>query len=173
MVWKPCHWETLVEQSFRSLQEVGGLFLVTEGRAKKPNVMSIGWITVGMVWRRPVAVILVRPSRYTHHLLEENSVFTVNLPAETMKEKIEICGSYSGRDTDKFARCHFTPRYLEEAQAPVIEECRAALLCSVIQKTRVEPSTFSTPIVTEFYPRDDFHFIYFGEIQKAWQKEEG
>jgi len=172
MSWEKCAWEKVAEQAFQALQRNGGLFLVTEGRERRPNVMSIGWITIGVVWGRPVAVVLVRPSRYSHHLLEEHPVFTVNLPPETMKREIEICGRYSGRNTDKFSLCQFTPLYLEGYSTPVIEECQASMVCSVVQKTRVEPSTFLTPILAEFYPQDDFHFVYFGEIEQAWQKED-
>ncbi|NSW75499.1 MAG: flavin reductase family protein [Candidatus Atribacteria bacterium] len=171
MVWKKCPWEMVVDKAFRAIQNVGGLLLVTEGQAQKPNVMSIGWFTLGIVWRKPVAVVLVRPSRYSFQLLEENPVFTVNVPQETMHREIELCGSYSGRNTDKFALCGFTPRYGEDPTVPMIDECQVSLLCSVVQKTKVEPSTFIAPIVTEFYPRDDFHFVYFGEIKEAWQKE--
>lgn len=173
MTWKRCPWEVVVDQAFRAIQNVGGLLLVTEGQAQKPNVMSIGWFTLGIVWRKPVAVVLVRPSRYSFQLLEENPVFTVNVPQETMYREIELCGSYSGRNTDKFGLCGFTPRYSEGPTVPMIDECQASFVCSVVQKTKVEPSTFIAPIVTEFYPRGDFHFVYFGEIKEAWQKENG
>ncbi|MGQ9473537.1 MAG: flavin reductase family protein [Candidatus Caldatribacteriaceae bacterium] len=171
MVWKVSNWEEVTKEVFPTIQKTGGLFLVTQGKAGKPNVMSIGWITMGIVWGRPIAVVLVRPSRYSYQLLEEHPVFTVNLPDFSMQREVEICGTYSGRDIDKFDRCGFTPHYLDASSVPVIEECRASLVCSVLQKTKVEPATFQKSIVVEFYPRDDFHSIYFGFIERAWQKE--
>ncbi|MEN3185649.1 MAG: flavin reductase family protein [Atribacterota bacterium] len=171
MSWRKCSWEMVVNRAFQAIQNVGGLFLVTEGKDKNPNVMSIGWFTLGIVWRRPVAVVLVRPSRYSFELLEQNPNFIVTIPYPTMHREIEICGSYSGRNTDKFALCHFTPRYGEGQLVAMIDECQASLVCSVVQKTKVEPSTFSTSIATEFYPQNDFHFVYFGEIREAWRKE--
>lgn len=171
MAWKVSSWEEVAKEVFPTIQKTRGLFLVTQGKARKPNVMSIGWITMGIVWGKPIAVVLVRPSRYSYHLLEEHPVFTVNLPGFSMQREVEICGTYSGRDIDKFERCGFTPQYLGASSIPVIKECRASLICSVVQRTRVEPTTFRESIVAEFYPRDDFHFVYFGLVEEAWWKE--
>ena len=43
-----------------------GLLLVTTDAGGKPNVMTIGWGTIGSIWGRPVFVVLVRPSRYSY-----------------------------------------------------------------------------------------------------------
>ena len=80
-----------------------GLLLVSEGRHGKPNAMTIGWGTIGWVWRGPVFLIFIRPSRYTYELLEEAGDFTVNVPPPELAEVLSFCGGFSGRDRDKFA----------------------------------------------------------------------
>jgi len=60
-----------------------GLLLATTGTDGKPNVMTIGWGTIGSIWFRPMFVVLVRPSRHTYSRMEQVSDFTVNvLPRE-------------------------------------------------------------------------------------------
>jgi len=76
----------------------GGLLLASVGRDGRPNVMTIGWGLMGTLWARPVFVVAVRPSRYTHRLIEETGEFTVNVPRKGMEEIVEYCGTVSGRD---------------------------------------------------------------------------
>ena len=60
-----------------------GLLLVTTGTDGKPNVMTIGWGTIGSIWARPIFIVLVRHSRHTYSFMEQVSDFTVNvLPRE-------------------------------------------------------------------------------------------
>lgn len=44
-----------------------GCFLVT-GK-DQPNFMTIGWATAGIMWGKPVVMVAVRLSRYTHEKL--------------------------------------------------------------------------------------------------------
>ena len=39
------------------------VLLVSQGKEGLPNVMAIGWGTVGIIWGKPIFVVLVRPSR--------------------------------------------------------------------------------------------------------------
>lgn len=40
-------------------------------RQQRPfNVMTASWGCVGWLWNKPVAVIFVRPERFTHDLLK-------------------------------------------------------------------------------------------------------
>ena len=38
----------------------GGVFLSVDG--KRPNTMTIGWASIGYMWKKPVFTVLVRPS---------------------------------------------------------------------------------------------------------------
>jgi flavin reductase (DIM6/NTAB) family NADH-FMN oxidoreductase RutF len=60
--------------------------------------MTIGWGLVGRLWREPVFMVAVRPSRHTFKLIEETDVFTVNVPSDGMDATIDYCGTVSGRD---------------------------------------------------------------------------
>ena len=92
---------------FSQLQEClgdGGVFLVSIDSQGRANPMTIGWALLGTVWRRPVLLVLVRPSRFTHHLIEESREFAVCVPKRgELREALEFCGTRSGRDLDKVA----------------------------------------------------------------------
>ena len=87
----------------------GGLLLSTSGKNAKPNVMTIGSGLVGILWYKPTFAVAVRPTRYTHKLLEESIEFTVNVPSVGIEKVIEYCGNVSGRDRDKFREMNLTP----------------------------------------------------------------
>lgn len=72
------------DRTLETLNELG-LLLVSIDSKEKPNVMTIGWGLIGIVWYKPIFMILVRPSRYTHKLIEETGDFTVNVPKKDMK----------------------------------------------------------------------------------------
>ena len=85
------------------LMRKDGILLVAEGKDKKPNTMTIGWGFLGTMWRKPVFVVAVRHSRHTFKLMEKSDSFTVCLPNSEMREVLDICGTKSGRNMDKFS----------------------------------------------------------------------
>jgi len=149
-----------------------GLLLVSRGRQGKPNVMAIGWGTVGTVWGRPVFVVLVRPSRHTHALLEESGDFTVNVMPEEMREVVEYCGTVSGRDHDKFAEKGLAALDGLRVEAPIIGESRVAYECRTLLRTHVLPERLDADIRRSAYPSGDFHTIYFGQILAVRAEED-
>ena len=44
--------------------------LVTAGTKDKYNMMTASWGCLGWLWNKPVAVMFIRPERYTHELIE-------------------------------------------------------------------------------------------------------
>ena len=52
--------------------------LITAGTPDHCNTMTASWGGLGVLWRKPVATIYVRPQRYTYTFLEENPYFTLS-----------------------------------------------------------------------------------------------
>lgn len=44
--------------------------LVTAGTKDKFNMMTASWGCLGWLWNKPVAVMFIRPERYTHEFIE-------------------------------------------------------------------------------------------------------
>lgn len=142
----------------------GGLLLVTQGKAGKPNAMAIGWGAAGPIWGMPLFVVLVRPSRYSYTLLEENGDFTVNVMPEPMTDVVTYCGTVSGREVDKLAEKHLTALPGTQCRTPIIAESRLAFECRTMMSNDVIPARLDASIRDSAYPSGDFHRVYFGKI---------
>ena len=149
-----------------------GLFLVAVGKDGKPNTMTIGWGLVGTMWRRPFFVVAVRLSRHTYKLMEETDTFTVCLPAKEMSEELEICGTKSGRDMDKFKELNLTAKKGKQVEAPYIAECPVHYECRVAYKTQMGPDELPKEIEDDVYPQRNYHVLYFGEILGVYAAED-
>ncbi len=141
----------------------GGLLLCTMGADGKPNPMTIGWMTGGVIWGKPIIEVLVRPSRYSFSRLEQVAEFTVNVMTPEFVDAIQICGSMSGRDTDKFAETGMTPAPAQQVTVPLIEQAAISYECRVVHTNEVIPPHLAPEIVSAFYPQGDFHRVFFGE----------
>lgn len=151
----------------RRLRE-DGLLLATVDASGKPNVMTIGWASIGSVWARPLMIVLVRPSRHSYSRLEEVSDFTVNVPPRELAESVAHCGKVSGRDHEKFAECGLTVTRSREVRAPIIEQCVVHYECRTVHRNDLDPGALTQAIVDQFYPQGDFHRVFFGEIVAAY-----
>ncbi|MGD1156851.1 MAG: flavin reductase family protein [Terriglobia bacterium] len=158
-------------QTIQRMRE-DGLLLVTQGADGKPNVMTIGWGTIGSIWSRPVFIVLVRPSRYTYTRLEQASDFTVNVPPRELAATASHCGTVSGRDHDKFQEMHLTLIPSREVRPPIIQECVVHYECRTLHRNDVVPDALAQAVREEAYPNGDFHRIYFGEIVAAYADED-
>ena len=142
----------------------GRVLLVSQGKEGLPNVMAIGWGTVGIIWRRPMFLVLVRPSRHTYNLIEETGEFTVNIVPPQLKEVVQYCGTVSGRDHNKFKEKQLTALPSKKVKTPIIKECILHFECRVVYQNDLIPSELEKSILSALYSKGDFHRIYFGEI---------
>ncbi len=170
MAKRPARYREHFEIACSALEK--GVLLVSLDESGKANPMAIGWGAMGIVWGRPLWVVLVRESRYTHGCLEHTGDFTVNIPYPGLQEAVDFCGTHSGRDYDKMAHCGLTARQSEHIKSPGIEECGLIYECRVVQKTDVVPEHFAPEVLRECYPGGDFHRVYFGEILATWADED-
>lgn len=163
MAKKIADYRNHAEETIRALGE-GRVLLVSRGKEGLPNVMAIGWGTLGIFWRRPIFVVSVRPSHYSHKLIEKAGEFTVNIAPPQLKEVVKYCGTVSGRDHDKFKEKGLTAIPSERVKTPIIKECIIHFECRVVYKSDLIPSELEKTIIPSSYPNGDFHRFYFGEI---------
>lgn len=157
------NWTTYFSETVGVMRNEG-LLLVTVGKDKRPNVMTIGWGTLGSIWGLPVFEVLVRPSRYTYGLLEQSGDFTVNVPPASLSEVVAFCGMVSGRTHDKFKEKGLTPVPGKRVKAPIIQECVIHYECRTIHRNDILAEALSPAIRSGSYGQGDFHRVYFGEI---------
>lgn len=168
-------YQALIEQAAEQMEQ-GGAFLVTGEQA---NPMTIGWCQWGRLWNAPMCTVFVRKSRYSHELIK-NGYFTVSVPAVgTMKQELAICGSKSGRDTDKLAALGLqvlpgkTPYNHGIAGCAIHFECR---VCLTLEMDGHLPE-LAEEYRSRFYQPEanvgtdgDPHTVYFGEILAAYRE---
>ncbi len=103
--------------------------LVTVGE----NIIAIGLIHVFSF--TPLMIgIGMHPKRHSNKLLKEIKDFGVNIPTLDMAEKVDICGTVSGRDTDKFKESGLTPMKPKIIKSVLIEECPVNMECRVVEE---------------------------------------
>jgi flavin reductase (DIM6/NTAB) family NADH-FMN oxidoreductase RutF len=98
--------------------------------------------------------------------------FTVNVPPLEISEAVELCGTTSGRDHDKFEEAHLTPIPSREVRSPIIKECVVHYECRTLHRNDLKPDALTQAVREEFYPGGDFHRVYFGEIVAAYADED-
>lgn len=161
---------TGLEETIKAFGE-GRVLLVGQGKQGPPNTMAIGWGQIGVIWRKPIFTVLVRPSRYTYKLIEETGEFTVNIVPSHLKDLVQYCGAVSGRDHDKFREKGLTAIPSSHIKTSMIKECILHYECKIVYKHDLTPSELGAAIIADFYPKGDFHRLYVSEIL-ACQKED-
>lgn len=98
--------------------------------AGRPNAITIAWC--GITASKPPSIsVSVRPSRHSHALINSEREFVINIPSCSQLKEVDICGCRSGRDSDKFDLCSFTPAESSHISAPLIKECPVNIECKV------------------------------------------
>ncbi len=128
------------------------------------NTMTIGWASIGVIWRVPMVLVLVRESRYTHRLIEAADDFTVSFPFDKMAEELKFCGTKSGRNYDKFAECDLEIIEGRDVDSVMIKGCDLHYECSIKYKQDMKKDNLITDTLVDCYPEYDLHTLYFGEI---------
>jgi flavin reductase (DIM6/NTAB) family NADH-FMN oxidoreductase RutF len=167
----PIQYTDYFEQTMRRMRD-DGLLLVTSGVDGKPNVMTIGWATMGDIWARPIFMAMVRPSRYSYSRLEELGEFTVNVPPRELTAAVAYCGSRSGRTHDKFLEQSLTAVPSRQVRPPIIQECVVHYECRTLHRNDLVPSALAQAVQDDFYFQGDYHRVYFGEIVAAYADQD-
>ena len=135
------------------------------------NTMTIGWATIGFIWRKEVFMVAVRDSRHTFNLIEKSNDFTVTIPTDpSSKDAVMFCGTKSGRDYDKFIECGLQTRKAVTVDSPIIDIPGIHYECKIIYKSAMDNTNLDEKL-EKLYPAKDYHTLYFGEILACYQTD--
>jgi len=154
-----------MEQGMRELT-ANGAFLTAAGGGKI-NTMTISWGFIGFMWGKPQFITVVRPQRYTKQILDSGAdSFTISIPFDgNLREALSICGTKSGRDIDKSGIVHFIPG--RTVTSPVVDGCGLYYECRRSFSQQIDGLALPPEIISQHY-KNDFHFMYFGEITDCY-----
>ena len=144
--------------------------LVTSGDMDKWNTMTASWGGLGVIWKKNVAYVFVRYSRYTYEFMEKNDSFTLSFFPESYKKALSFCGANSGRDVDKAGETGLIP-FSASSGSVSFMQAELVLVCRKLYSGGIKPEDFYDPTVYDNYPTKDYHKMYIGEIEKVLSKK--
>lgn len=146
------------------VQLAKGAFLTTQYGGQN-NVMTIGWAQIGIIWRKPVMMVLVRKSRYTKNLIDGSKEFSVSVPLNCDKQKeLAYCGTVSGKNEDKFAAQKLSLLESEKINTPCINIPGLHYECMVLYQTEIKLDELDAIVKDTWYKDGDTHTMYIAEI---------
>lgn len=167
-VFTTSHVENFKDNPFKLIGD--DWFLFTAGNEENYNTMTASWGSMGIFWHKPFVTCFIRPTRHTFSFIEESDIFSLSFFNEEYRDVLKLCGSKSGRDTDKVGDTGITPVLLKEGGI-CFEEARLVFECQKIYFDDLKP-IFMLPdgIDDKIYPNKDYHRMYFGEIIGVYTK---
>jgi flavin reductase (DIM6/NTAB) family NADH-FMN oxidoreductase RutF len=142
-----------------------GLLVVTGNGLERKNIMTIGWMEIGYVWREPVVTIAVRPSRHSYKLINEQNEFTVNIMPDNCNKEVEFCGAQSGAFCDKFNETKLHPMNSKKVRTVSIKEALMTIECKILNRNKIAPENLSDLILARYYNKGDFHDIFTASVE--------
>ena len=142
--------------------------LLTAGTYDDCNMMTVAWGSIGCMWSKPFAQVVVRPQRHTRKYMDQLDSFTLCAFPEKYRKDLQTLGTLSGRDGDKLSRTGLTLTASRSVSAPSYNEANLILECRIIYCQDMDPGGFIDKTIQDNYPEDDYHRIYYGEILAAF-----
>lgn len=134
-----------------------GILLVSVDKLGKPNVMTTSWGFIGFQWGKPVFITPVRLERYSHDLIASSGEFVISVQPESMDDDMMYCGTYSGREVDKFKERNLTAIDIPGMKTPGIQGSLLHYACKVLHTASAMPHTS--------------HTFFFGEITAVYREK--
>mgnify|MGYP000202696883 FL=1 len=165
---KKVDYNKYLEKAYDSFDN-GGAFLTVKNEDEL-NTMTIGWGSVGIIWRTPMLMVLVRESRHTFKLINNTDEFTVSIPfGNKMQDELLFCGTKSGREYDKFKECNLETINGNILETPLIKGCDLHYECTIEYSQPMDSDRVNSKVLKNCYPENDLHTMYFGEIKNCFK----
>ncbi len=143
------------------------MLITAANRDGRINTMTASWGAAGILWRKPVGICFIRPSRYTYAFAEDAERMSFSFFDESYRDALRYCGTHSGRDGDKFTATGLAPM-LTEGAVPYIGEARMVMIVRKLYADDIKEDSFIDPAFMADYKDGDFHRFYICEIEEAW-----
>lgn len=145
--------------------------LITAGTKENGfNMMTASWGFIGEIWGKDTIALTVRPERYTMEFIDKNDYFTLSFYGDNKKVH-SVCGSKSGRDTNKLEETGLTPFYKDGYV--IFEEARLTFICKKLYTQKMDKDGFENKEDYEkwYGESGNMHNLIIGEIVKIVRNE--
>ncbi|MGG3282952.1 flavin reductase family protein [Paenibacillus solani] len=109
----------------------------------------------------PIIALNISKSRLTYELITKSQEFAINILSESQSDIAKICGSYSGRNVDKFKKAHLQTKTPKIINSPLIEECVANLECKLIKIIQYPKPIIIGEVVSSYIDYEKKPLIFF------------
>jgi flavin reductase (DIM6/NTAB) family NADH-FMN oxidoreductase RutF len=130
------------------------------------NSMTVAWGGFGIMWNKPMAMVVVRPTRHTFTLINSFDTFSLCVFPEKHRSALNLLGTKSGRDGDKIKESGLTPIASSVIAAPVFKEAELMIECRKIYWDDLDPQHFLDLSIEKNYVKKDYHRMVIGEVIK-------
>jgi flavin reductase (DIM6/NTAB) family NADH-FMN oxidoreductase RutF len=135
--------------------------------ARRFNSMAVAWGALGHMWGQPLAMVVVRPQRYTRQFMDQFDSFTLSIFPRDQQPKLQRLGNHSGREIDKINDSGFTPIASSQVASPGFDEAEVIIECRKSYFDDFDPQHFLADYIAPNYA-GDYHRMYFGQVLAAW-----
>lgn len=84
----------------------------------------------------PMLMVGIVESRFSYHMIKENGCFVAHLLDESQSDLFKVCGTLSGRDSNKLVDHNIKVVDAKTVNAGVIETCPVAIECEVVDSIK-------------------------------------
>jgi flavin reductase (DIM6/NTAB) family NADH-FMN oxidoreductase RutF len=105
-------------------------FLTSLDKKGNPNVMTCAWATP-VSEEPPVVIVCVSKEHYSAKLIKQTKQFVINVPTKKLLKALWICGTMSGRNTDKLDKAKLKIASAKKVKAPIITDCIGHIECKL------------------------------------------
>ena len=136
----------------------------------KVNPMTIGWGSIGVLWRKPCFTAYIHKQRYSKKLFDKANTFSVCFfDTEKYKRELSYYGSKSGRDEDKILNSGLTVEKCEGVS--YIKEADLVIVCRKMGQSDFDINNIYEESIKKWYDESGVHTLYYGEIIKVLVRE--
>lgn len=106
------------------------VILVTCRHNGKDNIITVAW-HMPTSFNPSLYAISIGKTRFTHDMISDSGKFCVNFMPAEQRKGMEVCGSVSGRNTEKFEESGFGKVECGKIDCPRIRQAIGYLECEV------------------------------------------
>ena len=107
----------------------------------KTNAITIAW-HCPISKNPPLYGISLAPNRFSHNLIKKSKEFVINFLSFDFVDKVNFCGTHSGRNIDKIQKSNLTLIPSKEITTPSIQESYSILECRLKESISLGDHTF-------------------------------
>ena len=147
--------KAIAKEKSSRLINCGMVIMVSSNYKDKNNIVTCAWRMPGSK-NPPLLGVALAKSHFSSELIKKNGEFIINIPSWGLLDKVVLCGSFSGRDKDKFKETGLISQKANHlVKTPKIKECIGSIEC----------------VLSDIKEIGD-HYVFWGEAVCAEAEEE-